>query len=108
MAFKVGHIGLISQVKWFMGDIANGDTSYLVDNLKFQGSLDGVTYTDLFAADLNIHEGWNYHTWKEGDYQKYRFYRFHGNEGNICLMNEMKLTGVETIDSSTPSYDCDV
>jgi hypothetical protein len=35
MEFKVGHIGLISQVKWFMGDIAGGDTSYLVDTLKF-------------------------------------------------------------------------
>ena len=33
--FKVGHVGLISQVKWFMGDIAGGDTTYLAGNLKF-------------------------------------------------------------------------
>jgi len=29
MAFKPGHIGLVSAIKWFMGDIANGDTTYL-------------------------------------------------------------------------------
>jgi hypothetical protein len=46
-----------------MGDIAGGDTEYLVDKLKFQGSMDGESYTDIFAADLNIHEGWNYHSW---------------------------------------------
>jgi len=40
MAFKPGHIGLISSIKWFMGDIANGDTTYLQDKLIFQGSMD--------------------------------------------------------------------
>ena len=29
MAFKPGHIGLVSAIKWFMGDITNGDTTYL-------------------------------------------------------------------------------
>lgn len=35
MAFKPGHIGLVSSIKWFMGDIANGDTLYLQDKLIF-------------------------------------------------------------------------
>jgi len=35
MAFKPGHVGLISAIKWFMGDIANGDTTYLQDKLIF-------------------------------------------------------------------------
>jgi len=28
--------------------------------LKFQGSRDGVTYTDIFTVGQEIHEGWNY------------------------------------------------
>jgi hypothetical protein len=35
MSFKPGHIGLLSQVKWFMGDITSGDTAFLVNNLIF-------------------------------------------------------------------------
>ena len=70
--------------------------------------MDGTTYTDIFAADLNIHEGWNYQSWDSGNYQKYRFYRFSGPDSDICLMNEIKFTGVETIDSNTPLHECDV
>jgi hypothetical protein len=108
MAFKPGHIGLVSSIKWFMGDIANGDTTYLQDNLIFQGSMDNVTYTDIFKVDLNIHEGWNYQKWEAGSYQKFRFYRFHGNSPNLCIMNELKFTGVETIDNQDASYQCSV
>jgi len=49
-----------------MGDITSGNNTYLVDNLKFQGSMDGTTYTDIFAVDQNIHEGWNYMSWPSG------------------------------------------
>jgi hypothetical protein len=97
MAFKPKHIGLLSSIKWFMGDIANGDTTYLQDKLIFQGSLDNTTYTDIFKVDLNVHEGWNYKTWEAKDYQKFRFYRFHGESKDLCKMNELKFTGVETI-----------
>jgi hypothetical protein len=108
MAFKPGHVGLLSSIKWFMGDIANGDTTYLQDKLIFQGSDDNTTYTDIFKVDLNVHEGWNYKTWEAGSYKKFRYYRFHGDAANICIMNELKFTGVETIDNEDPTYDCDV
>lgn len=68
MSFKPGHVGLISQVKWFMGDITSGDTSFLVDNLIFQGSMDNTTYTDIFNVDESVHEGWNYKTWTTGNF----------------------------------------
>lgn len=100
MGFKPGHVGLISQVKWFMGDITNGETAFLVDNLIFQGSQDNTTWTDIFNVDENVHEGWNYKTWTRETQQKYRFYRFQGNEAKICKMNEIKFTGVETIDDN--------
>lgn len=70
MSFKPGHVGLISQVKWFMGDITSGDTSFLVNNLIFQGSMDNTTWTDIFNVDESVHEGWNYKTWTTGNFQK--------------------------------------
>ena len=63
--FRDGFVGLISQVKWFMGDI--NDKSIFNATTKFQGSNDGTTYTDIFAFDDNLHEGWNYHTWESAD-----------------------------------------
>ena len=90
-----------------MGDITSGDTAFLVNNLIFQGSMDNTTFTDIFAVDENIHEGWNYKTWTRETQQKYRFYRFQGSESKICKMNELKFTGVETIDSALPSYGCE-
>jgi len=48
-------------------------------NLKFQGSMDGSSYDDLFTVDENIHEGWNYHKWDAAeDYPKYRYFQFAG------------------------------
>ena len=108
MGFKEGHVGLVSAIKWFMGDIANGDTTYLQDKLIFQGSMDNITYTNIFNVTENVHEGWNYQTWEAGSYQKYKYYRFHGDAPNICIMNELKFTGIETIDDTNPTYSCDV
>jgi len=45
-------------MKFFMGDIET--KSDYVDYLKFQGSADNTTWTDLYTVDENIHEGWNY------------------------------------------------
>lgn len=60
-SFKENHVGMLSQVKYFMGDIE--DKAQYVDNLKFQGSADNTTWTDLFTVDENVHEGWNYMQW---------------------------------------------
>lgn len=66
---------MLSQVKYFMGEIE--DRTLFVDYLTFQGSSDNTTWTDLFVADDNVHEGWNYHKWEtSAEYPKYRFYRF--------------------------------
>ena len=60
MKFRPGFVGLLSQVKYFMNNINKATYS---GNLKFQGSNDMSTWTDLFTVDDNIHEGWNYHSW---------------------------------------------
>jgi pantothenate synthetase len=75
MEFKEGHVAMISQVKFFMGNIV--DKNVFVNMTKFQGSQDGENYDDIFVIDENIHEGWNYHKWElPEEYPKYRFYRF--------------------------------
>jgi hypothetical protein len=63
MSFKEGHVGMLSQVKYFMPAIQ--DRSILVDSTVFQGSNDGVVYDDLFTLDENLHEGFNYHYWDD-------------------------------------------
>lgn len=96
MRFKPGHVGLLSQVKYFMGNIASKATYSGV--LKFQGSDDGTTFTDLFSADDNIHEGWNYHEWTDAaDKPRYNQYRFYAAGASACRINEVKFTGVETV-----------
>lgn len=75
----------------------------------FQGSDDGVTYTDLFTQGENVHEGWNYHTWETpAEYPRHRFFRFEGLKAKSCIINEIKFTGVETIPDENPDYTCDV
>ena len=46
MQFKEGHVGLLSQVKYFMKDISS--KALFVNTTTFQGSSDGVTYIDIF------------------------------------------------------------
>ena len=46
MQFKENHVGLLSQVKYFMKDISSKDI--FVNTTSFQGSNDGSSYTDLF------------------------------------------------------------
>lgn len=90
-----------------MGDLDN--KALFVDKMTFQGSADNSTWTDLFVADENIHEGWNYHKWEtSAEYPKYRFYRMYSAERTGCLIGELKMTGVETVDDSGATYSCPV
>jgi hypothetical protein len=85
-----------------MNDIK--DRTSFVDSTKFQGSMDGVTYTDLFTIDDYLHDGWNYYDWFDTTSPKFNFYRFYGSKAGGCLINEIKVSGSESIDSSADSY----
>jgi len=93
-----------------LGDI--DDISLYAGISKFQGSndnLDSTSWTDLYVADENIHEGWNYIDLNEtGTMPKYRFYRMYSPTSYGCLVNEIKFTGVETVDNSDATYSCNV
>jgi hypothetical protein len=106
-SFKDNHVGMISQVKYFMPEIQ--DKSKYVDILRFQGSSDNTTWVDLFTPDENVHEGWNYHKWENSaEYPTYRFYRFYSDTNNGCLINEIKLTGVETVSNTGATFTCPI
>ena len=81
------------------------DRTKYVGLLKFQGSSDGVTYTDIFTVGNEIHEGWNYYDY-QSDNLKYRYYRFQGSAIGACKVGEVKFRGVETIDSSSSTHTC--
>lgn len=79
MQFKEEHVGMLSQVKWFMGPMDATFKAKLVDITVFQGSNDNSAFTTLFTVDENLHNGWNYYKWETAnDYPKYRYYRFYG------------------------------
>jgi hypothetical protein len=46
-AFRAGYIGELNEVKYFMGRFTR---SKFVGILKFQGSQDGVSFTDIFTV----------------------------------------------------------
>ena len=70
--------------------------------------MDGITYTNIYTVDNNVHGGWNYQKWNSTlqDGPKYRFYRFYGITSGSCLINEIVLTGVETIQDMNSTYNC--
>jgi hypothetical protein len=106
MEFKEGHVGMLSQVKYFTPTIS--DKTIMVDNTVFQGSDDGVTYTDLFTVDENLHEGYNYFYWEDPSEQpQYRFYRFYGPNKFGCFFNEITFSGVETINIEDDTLTCE-
>jgi len=66
MEFREGYVGILDKVKYYL-DVKRDKTKYYVDKLKFQGSNDGgITFTDIFVSDFNVHSGWNYVEWPEG------------------------------------------
>jgi hypothetical protein len=103
MGFTVGHVGIVSEVKFFMNTFLKETYS---GNLIFQGSSDNIKYTDLFTVGDEIHEGWNYKTYTDATVLKYRYYRFKGTEVGACNMGELVLWGVEAINDSASSHTC--
>ncbi|CDW80878.1 ipt tig domain containing protein [Stylonychia lemnae] len=104
ISFAEGHVGQISEVKYFMPVFVKAN---FVGNLKFQGSEDGLTYTDIFIVGQEIHEGWNYYSYKDNNL-KYRYYKFQGYRIGSCRVGELKFRGIETIDNNDDSYNCPV
>jgi hypothetical protein len=106
MEFKSGFIGQISQVKFYLSNI---NTATFTNNLKFQGSMDKNSWSDLFTVDENVHEGWNYHKWNDAaSYPKFRAYRFYGSAAGSCKLNEIKFAGVKSRDNNDQNLQCDV
>lgn len=66
--------------------------------------MDNVTYDTIFTVGQEIHEGWNYVDFSEGQEPKYQYYRFYGSSARSCLIGEIGLKGIEVIDSTATTY----
>ena len=95
---------MLDEVKFFINEMV--DKSPYVGSLVFQGSDDGATFTDLWPIDAGVHEGWNSHDFEEGSYPSFNIYRFQGSAQGACRVSEVKLHGIESIDSDETSYAC--
>ena len=99
-SFKVGYIGVISEVKYFMSRF---NRTNFVDKLRFEGSQDGITYSTIFTVSQEIHEGWNTYNY-QGKELRYRFYRFYGPSAGSCIVGELGLKGFEVINNNDSTY----
>lgn len=87
---------MLDEVKFFVNKLL--DKTPFSENLVFQGSDDGVTFTDLWAINKSVHEGWNSHDFEE-EQPSYNIYRFQGSVSGSCRIGEVKLHGIESIDN---------
>jgi hypothetical protein len=77
--------------------------------LRFEGSNDMTTWVELFTADKNVHEGWNYKKWSDSsEYPQYNAYRFYGSVAGSCNIKEIKFAGIQSIDDNNPTKACPV
>ena len=95
---------MLDEVKFFINNLTN-KTPY-VGKLVFQGSDDGVSFTDLWTIDASIHEGWNSYDFEDGEQPSFNIYRFQGTESGSCRVGEVRLHGVSSIDDDGATYSC--
>ena len=103
--FTDGKVGRLSKLKYFMNRMTDKQTNF-VNKLKFQASSDGTAWTDVFAADIYLREGWN--EYKPNTYLKYQYYRFFSATKIACQVGEIELWGNEVEDTTASSKVCDV
>lgn len=110
MEFKEGYVGSLQQVKYFINYIA--DRSQYENNLVFEGYNEreavGEAVTEIFKVEGEVHEGWNYVDFEEGQFPNFRFYRMRGlgNASGPCRIHEITLTGLEVIQNEDDTYSC--
>ena len=73
--YKENYVAVLDEVKFFVNKLVN--KTPFVGNLVFQGSDDGVNFTDLWTIDMSVHEGWNTKEFEE-DRPSFNIYRFAG------------------------------
>lgn len=106
MEFNQGFVGILSQVKFFLKKV---NLATFTNNLEFQGSNDGASWSNIFTTDGNVHEGWNYKKFDEpASRPTYRVYRFFGKVTGSCDIKEIKLAGVKAIQDTQSTKTCPV
>jgi hypothetical protein len=105
MKFALNHQVVLEEQKVFINKLF--DKQPFVNNLVFQGSNDGVTFTDITTFGNEIHEGWNYVSYRDlPEKPSYNVYRYWGKVAGSCRVGEFRLTGVDVIADTNPTYPC--
>ena len=106
MSFAPNHQVILDEAKVFLNKVY--DKTPFVNNLDFQGSNDNfVTFTTIKTFGVNIHEGWNYLSFRDNDTKpSFNAYRFWGKKPGQCRVGEFRLTGVDVIADNNPTYSC--
>jgi hypothetical protein len=100
-----GYSYQIDEVKIFLNYFT--DKSVYSENLVFEGSDDGVSWTTIIQYDENIHEGWNSNVYRDSaSPPDYPYLRFVGSAKNSCKIGEIKIIGVEVINNDSSSINC--
>ena len=61
----------------------------------------------MWTINNSVHEGWNSLDFEEeGARPSFNIYRFQGTTNGSCRIGEVKLHGVESIDSDSESHTC--
>jgi hypothetical protein len=94
IAYKANHVGVLDEAKFFVNNLLS-KTPFI--GMKFQGSNDGTTFTDLWTIDEQVHEGWNSKDFEAKSKPAFNIYRFQGKTTGSCRIGEVRLNGIESI-----------
>ena len=97
-------MGVLNEVKFFVNQMF--DKTPYVGGLIFQGSDDGVTFTDLWTVDATVHEGWNLYDFADSSIPSFNIYRFAGSSVGSCRVGEVRFLGIVAIDSDSDQFSC--
>lgn len=53
-----------------------------------------------------LHEGWNYYKFEDGEKPAYNAFRFRGLKAGSCMVGEAVLYGVEVVADENPTKEC--
>jgi hypothetical protein len=80
---REGYMYSISEVRFFINGLSTNMPH--VNNLKFQGSTDGSSWSDIWEVDSGIHKGWN----SKNIDEVVKSFRFVGSQSGACRVGEV-------------------
>lgn len=103
--FGAGNVAQLTKVRYFLGTMTDKQTN-CVDKVRFQSSLDGSTWTDVFTGGILMRKGWNVHNFIATESSQ--FFRMKVDNMAACPIAELEIIGNVVIDKTDVTKSCDV